>query len=51
VKAERARRLARLAYAYHVTPAQLRACTVRDLNAMEQVVIDLERKRKKKGGS
>jgi len=37
--------------AYHVTPAQLRACTIRELNAMEQVAIELERKRKRKGGS
>ena len=51
MKAERARRLARLALAYHVTPAQLRACTMRELEAMERVVIDLERKRKRKGGS
>ena len=49
--AERARRFARLALAYHVTPAQLRECTLRELDAMERVVIEIERRRKRKGGS
>lgn len=51
MRAERARRLARLAYAYHVTPAQLRACTMRELEAMERLALEIDRKRRRKGGS
>ncbi len=42
--------LARLALVYHVTPAQLRVCTVRELQAMERLAAELARK-KRKGGS
>jgi len=42
--------LARLALVFHVTPAQLRACTVRELRAMNQLAAELARKRRK-GGS
>lgn len=43
--------LARLALAYHVTPAQLRACTNREIRAMRRALVELERAMKsKKGG-
>lgn len=51
MRAERARRLARLALVFHVTPAQLRACTLRELEAMERLAVDIDRKRRRKGGS
>lgn len=51
MRAERARRLARLALIYHVTPADLRACTFRELEAMERLALEVDRKRKRKGGS
>jgi hypothetical protein len=50
VKAERALELARLALVFHVTPAQLRACTVRELRAMERVAKERNRAMKRKGG-
>lgn len=49
MKARQAVALADLAYEYHVTPAQLRACTLRDLLAMQRRV-QQERKRRRKGG-
>lgn len=42
--------LARLALAYHVTPAQIRACTNREIRAMRRALAELERAMKKKGG-
>lgn len=51
MKAEQARRFARLAFAYHVTPAQLRGCTLRELDAMERHVSQIERRTRRKGGS
>lgn len=42
--------LADLAFEYHVTPALLRACTLRELMAMQRRV-QQERKRRKKRGS
>lgn len=37
MRAARALELARLSLVFHTTPAQLRACTVRELRAMRQV--------------
>lgn len=48
MRAGRALELARLAYAYHVTPAQLRACTNRELVAMRKHLAEVDRAMKKK---
>lgn len=48
MKADQARTLARLAFAYHVTPAQLRQCSIRELVAMDRHLAEVERKSKKR---